>query len=153
MSRDRVIGQGGRMPWHLPADLKHFKAVTLGHPVVMGRRTFDSIGRALPGRRNVVISRSKPDLPDGVMLAHGLDEALEACAGAERVMVIGGGEIYAQAMPLADFLELTLIDAAIDGDTHFPYFSLRNWAVLRLQSRPADERNAYALRFVRLTRA
>lgn len=153
MSRERVIGRGGRMPWHLPADLKHFKAVTLGHPVVMGRRTFDSIGRALPGRRNVVISRSKPDLPDGVVLARGLDEALRACAGAERVMVIGGGEIYAQAMPLADWLELTLIDAAIDGDTHFPAIPLREWAVRRMQSRPADERNEYDLRFVSLSRA
>ena len=153
MSRDRVIGRKGDMPWHLPADLKHFKAVTLGHPVIMGRRTFDSIGRALPGRRNIVISRSAPELPEGVILASGIEQALAACSDVERVMVIGGGEIYRQSLALAQCLELTLIDADIDGDTRFPEFNLRDWELRRMQSRPADDRNAWPLHFVRLVRA
>ncbi|MEN1727705.1 MAG: type 3 dihydrofolate reductase [Pseudomonadota bacterium] len=152
MSRNRVIGRDGDMPWHLPADLKHFKAVTLGFPVIMGRRTFESIGRALPGRLNVVVSRATPELPDGVLLAHGLESAIEACAEAEQIMVIGGGEIYRQALPLAERLELTLIDAEIDGDTHFPEFSLHDWHLRRLQARPADERNSHALRFATFER-
>jgi len=153
MSRDRVIGRKGDMPWRLPADLKHFKAVTLGHPVIMGRRTFDSIGRALPGRRNIVVSRSVPDLPEGVLLASGLEEALAACSDVDRVMVIGGGEIYRQSLALAQCLELTLIDADIDGDTRFPEFDLRDWELRRMQSRPADDRNAYPMQFLRLDRA
>jgi dihydrofolate reductase len=153
MSRNRVIGRHGEMPWHLPADLKHFKAITLGYPVIMGRRTFDSIGRALPGRRNVVISRSRPELPDGVELASSLEEALASCGDVDRVMVIGGGEIYRQSLELARRLELTLIDAEIEGDTHFPEIDLREWALRSMQSRPADARNAHALRFVRLIRA
>jgi len=152
MSRGRVIGREGGMPWHLPADLKHFKAVTLGHPVIMGRRTFDSIGRALPGRRNVVISRSAPQLPPGVVLASSLENALRACSDATEVMVIGGGEIYHQSLPLASRLELTFIEADIDGDTHFPAIDDRQWRVARMESRPADERNAYALHFVRMLR-
>ncbi len=152
MARNRVIGRDGQMPWHLPADLRHFKAVTLGHPVIMGRRTFDSIGRALPGRINVVVSRSTPTLPDGVVLAASLNEALRACADAARVMVIGGGEIYRQAMALADHLELTLIDAEIEGDTLFPAFELADWNLRRLQSRPADSANVHPLRFISLER-
>lgn len=152
MARDRIIGCHGDMPWHLPADLKHFKAVTLGHPVIMGRRTFDSIGRALPGRTNVVISRSSPDLPEGVKLAGSLDEAVQFCADADRLMIIGGGQIYRQALDRADRLELTLIDAEIDGDTYFPEFNLPDWQLKRLQSRPADAANAFPLRFVRLDR-
>jgi dihydrofolate reductase len=152
MSRGRVIGRQGGMPWHLPADLKHFKDVTLGYPVIMGRRTFDSIGRALPGRKNVVISRSAPQLPPGVVLASSLENALRACSDAAEVMVIGGGEIYHQALPLASRLELTFIDADIEGDTQFPAIDGRQWRVSRMESRPADERNAYALRFVRMLR-
>jgi len=153
MSRHRVIGRKGDMPWHLPADLKHFKAITLAHPVIMGRRTFDSIGRALPGRRNIVISRSAPDLPEAVLLASGLEQALAVCSDVDRVMVIGGGEIYRQSIALAQCLELTLIDADIDGDTHFPEVNMRDWELRRMQSRPADDRNAYPMQFLRLVRA
>lgn len=151
MARDRIIGAEGGMPWHLPADLKHFKAVTLGHPVLMGRRTFESIGRPLPGRTNVVISRGHPELPEGVILAHSLDEAIQQVPS-ERIMVIGGGEIYRQALPRAARLELTLIDAKIDGDTTFPCWDPREWHLARMGTRPADEANEHALTFATLKR-
>jgi dihydrofolate reductase len=150
MARGRVIGRDGDMPWHLPADLTHFKAVTLGHPVIMGRRTWDSIGRALPGRRNLVISRSAPSLPDGVECHGSLEAALAACSGESAVMIIGGGEIYRQALPQANRLVLTLIDAEIDGDTHFPAVDWARWRVSRHRRRPADEANAHAMQFVEL---
>jgi dihydrofolate reductase len=146
MARNRVIGHEGGMPWHLPADLKHFKAVTTGHPVVMGRRTFDSIGRALPGRSNVVISRGRPELPEGVALAHSLDEAIEHLAG-QRAMVIGGGAIYREAIERADRMELTFIDATISGDTTFPEWQSGDWQLERMKARPADDRNPHALIF------
>ena len=152
MARGRVIGRDGDMPWHLPADLAHFKALTLGHPVLMGRRTFESIGRPLPGRTNIVISRTRPQLPDGVELAAGLEEGMRLAADASQLMVIGGGQIYAEALPLAQRLELTLIDAEIDGDTFFPAFDPQDWRVRATQARPADARNAYALNFITLER-
>lgn len=147
MARNRVIGHQGRMPWHLPADLKHFKAITLGHPVVMGRKTFESIGKPLPGRLNVVVSRKQPQLPDGVVLAGSLDEALKACDDADRVMVIGGGEIYRQALPLASGLELTFVDDEPEGDTRFPEFDRLEWELKQMTARPADADNASGLVF------
>ena len=152
MARNRVIGRAGDMPWHLPADLKHFKAITLGYPVIMGRKTYESIGRPLPGRANIVISRSAPSLPSEVVLVDSLIKALDQASSHEHAMVIGGGQIYAEALPLATRLELTLIDAEIDGDTHFPVLDEPDWVVTGLQSRPADGRNAHALRFVSLVR-
>jgi dihydrofolate reductase len=147
MARNRVIGHQGRMPWHLPADLKHFKAITLGHPVVMGRKTFESIGKPLPGRLNVVISRQRLQLPDGVALAGSLEEALRACNDAGRVMVIGGGEIYRQALPLASGLELTYVDDQPAGDTRFPEFDRMDWDLTGMTVRPADANNASAMVF------
>ena len=152
MARGRVIGRDGDMPWHLPADLAHFKALTLGHPVLMGRRTFESIGRPLPGRTNIVISRTRPQLPEGVQLAAGLEEGMCLAADAPQLMVIGGGQIYAEALPLARRLELTLIDAEIDGDTFFPEFDAQDWRVRATRARPADARNAHALNFITLER-
>lgn len=152
MARNRVIGDEGGMPWHLPADLKHFKAVTMGAPIIMGRRTFESIGRALPGRTNIVISRSEPELPEGVLLAGSLSEAIEL-AESERVMVIGGGQVYREALARADRLELTLIDTVVNGDTTFPDWPASDWRLTRMQSRPADESNAYNLVFATFERA
>jgi dihydrofolate reductase len=115
-----IIGAGNRMPWHLPEDLKHFKALTLGHPVIMGRKTHESIGKPLPGRENIVISR-KPGLEiPGVSVASSLEAALALCLGEPVVFVIGGGEIYRAALPLADGIVLTEIGQAFDGDTKFP---------------------------------
>ncbi len=152
MARDRIIGHQGAMPWHLPADLAHFKAVTMGHPVVMGRKTFESIGRALPGRKNIVITRSQPSLPREVVRASSLDESMAALPPSEPVMIIGGGQIYAEALPRATRLELTLIDAAVAGDTRFPALDLQDWQVQSVCARPADAKNPYPLRFVSFER-
>lgn len=126
MGRNRVIGADGGMPWHLPEDLKHFKAVTLGTTMIMGRRTFDSIGRPLPGRRTIVVTRDAEWQRDGVDIAHSLGAAL-ALAGDARISIAGGGQIYAQAMDLADRMELTFIDAEPNGDTVFPPWRDTDW--------------------------
>lgn len=120
VARNGAIGRDNTLLWHLPADLQHFKRSTLGCPVIMGRKTFDSIGRPLPGRRNVVVTRNTTWQHAGVDTAASLEAALRLSADAPRVFVIGGGEIYAQALPLADELVLTEIDADFDADTHFP---------------------------------
>jgi len=152
MGRNRVIGADGGMPWYLPADLKHFKAVTLGHPVVMGRRTFEAIARPLPGRRNIVVSRTLASPPEGCELARSLGAAMEL-SGNSASMVIGGGELYRQALPIASRMELTLIDVAPDGDTFFPAWSKANWNVTGMHVRAADSANPYRLVFCSLTRA
>lgn len=124
VARDGAIGRGGDMPWHLPADLKHFRAVTQGHPVVMGRKTWESLPprfRPLPGRRNVVVTRNAQWADAGAEAVPSLEAAFELLSGASKVFVIGGGELYAQALPLAHTLELTEIDATVpDADTHLP---------------------------------
>ena len=153
LARGGVIGRDGGMPWHLPADLAHFKSVTLGYPVIMGRKTFASIGKALPGRRNVVVSRSGLSFPPDVVRVESFAGAVKAVEDAGQLMIIGGGQIYTEALDLADCLELTLIDASIEGDTHFPPFRSEDWQVESLRSRPPDQRNRYPLRFVRLRRA
>ncbi|MFO7762937.1 MAG: dihydrofolate reductase [Wenzhouxiangellaceae bacterium] len=151
MGRNRVIGRDGGMPWHLPADLKHFKAVTMDHPIVMGRRTFESIGRALPGRRNIVLSRSLAEAPPGCERTASLEEALEGSASGP-LMVIGGGALYRAALPLAARMELTFIDASPDGDTHFPRWSHADWRLDAMRRRPADTANPYALVFCSFSR-
>jgi dihydrofolate reductase len=133
-----VIGAEGGMPWHFPADMRHFKETTTGHPVIMGRRTYESIASdisgPLPGRTNVVLSRSNPDLPEGVIVAESVDEALVAASetarrrGVDTVYVAGGGAVYEQFLPLADELVLTEIDEAHEGDTRFPEFDRGTWA-------------------------
>jgi dihydrofolate reductase len=119
-ARNGVIGRDNALPWHLPEDLRHFKATTMGHPVLMGRRTFESIGRPLPGRRNIVITR-KPDWSHpGCERAGSVEEAVTLCAGSPEAFVIGGAQVYADALPLVDALVLTEVDAAPEGDAHFP---------------------------------
>ncbi|WP_115719949.1 type 3 dihydrofolate reductase [Gallaecimonas mangrovi] len=153
MAKNRVIGRDNDMPWHLPADLKHFKAVTLGKPVIMGRKTFESIGRPLPGRRNLVISRQSDFKPDGVEVFASLDDALVAVADAEEAMVIGGGQIYQQALPKADRLYFTFIDATIDGDTQFPDWDKEEkWKLIKESHSLADQLNAYDLTFLTFER-
>ncbi len=149
---DGVIGRDGGMPWHLPADLAHFKRVTMGHPIVMGRRTYESIGRALPGRLNVVVTRDRSFAAAGVAIAHSLDDALAACGDVPEVMVIGGGALYREAMPRATRIHLTQIHAAIAGDTHFPTLDPAVWHETAREERAADEGNAYPLSFVTLDR-
>lgn len=127
MANNRVIGIDNTLPWHLPEDLKHFKAVTLGKPVIMGRKTFDSIGRPLPGRLNIVITRQADWQHDGVSVAHSLPAALALAADVPEVCIIGGANLYAQALPLADAMALTHIALDITGDAHFPAWDAQQW--------------------------
>ena len=138
LGRNGVIGIGNRMPWHISEDLKRFKGLTMGHPVVMGRKTFESIGKPLPGRKNIVITRSREFGAPGCTVVHSMEEALAAADGATEVFVIGGAEIYSLALPLADRLELTDVDVAIDGDTYFPEFERSAWREVSRESRSTE---------------
>jgi len=148
-----VIGRGGRLPWHLPDDLKHFRALTWGKPLLMGRRTFESIGRALPGRRNLVLTSARSAPPPEVEYVHDLDAALERTCGAAELCVIGGAQLYALTLPQATRLYVTRVHAQVEGDVHFPAFDLHAWHEVRRQEHPADDRHAYAMSFVQLERA
>lgn len=129
MARNRVIGANNALPWRLPEDLQRFKSLTLGHPIIMGRKTWQSLGRPLPGRTNIVVSRSADFAAPGAAVVGSLDAAvaMAASAGAGEVFIIGGAEIYAQALPLADCLQLTEIDHDFTGDAHFPAFAPAEW--------------------------
>ncbi len=127
LAQNRTIGVNNTLPWRIPADLQHFKRLTLGHHILMGRKTFDSIGRPLPQRTTVVITRN-PDLQlDGCVMANSLEAAIAACAQEEAVFIVGGAEIYAQALPLADTLFLTEVQQVVEGDAFFPEFSREAW--------------------------
>jgi len=141
MAENAVIGRDGKLPWHLPDDLKHFKRLTVDHTVIMGRKTYQEIGRPLPNRRNVVITRDPAFRPPGVTAVPNLDEALALGATETEVFVIGGGEIYRLAMPRADRLYLTVVHAAVEGDTWFPAFDQAAWVLDDEQFHPADERH------------
>ena len=145
---DLVIGMNNKMPWHLPADLAYFKQTTLNKPIVMGRKTFESIGRPLPGRRNIVISRDSTYRADGIESVTSVDAALALVAGVDEIMVIGGGAIYLHCLPMASRLYITHIKAKIDGDTKFPDFNQSNdWFKLSSEAVTANEKNAYDLNF------
>ncbi|MBY5981638.1 type 3 dihydrofolate reductase [Ferrimonas balearica] len=152
MARNRVIGKDNQMPWHLPADLKHFKAVTLGKPVVMGRRTFESIGRPLPGRHNIVITRQADYAPEGVTVVASIEAAIAAAGAVEELMIIGGGELYAAMLPRADRLYITDVDLDVEGDTHFPDYQALGWDEVERTVYQPDERNLYTLTFRTLDR-
>lgn len=149
MAHDRVIGKDNQMPWHMPADLAHFKRVTLGKPVLMGRKTFESIGRPLPGRRNLVISRNPGYQADGIEVVGSVDAALALLADNEvaEVMVIGGGHLYAELLPKADCLYLTRIELEVEGDTRFPAFGDEQWQCVEREVHQADEKNPHPYRF------
>ena len=127
IAANRVIGRNNALPWRLPADLKRFKALTMGHPVVMGRKTYASIGRPLPGRRNLVITRNRGYGAPGCEIVHSLDAAIAACRGAQEIFIIGGAELYRESLPLAHSLEFTEIHAEFEGDATFPQFPLEQW--------------------------
>ncbi|HAS8558073.1 type 3 dihydrofolate reductase [Vibrio vulnificus] len=151
MAKQRIIGKDNQMPWHLPADFAWFKRCTMGKPVVMGRKTYDSIGRPLPGRLNIVISRDESLVIEGVTMANSIAHALALAGDADEVMIIGGGSIYAECLPKADKLYLTFIDATIDGDTQFPDWG-EQWYESHREHYSADEKNGYAMDFVILER-
>src|SRR6185369_11844223 len=127
MARNRTIGVNNSLPWRCPEDLKHFKSLTMGHHIIMGRRTFDSIGAPLPGRTTVVVSRDRDLNIDGCLVAHSLPEALAACGGDSVIFIAGGADIFAQALALADILHITEIQQDVEGDTYFPEFDKHAW--------------------------
>lgn len=153
MAEQRVIGLNNQMPWHLPADLQHFKKVTLGKPVVMGRKTFESIGRPLPGRRNVVISRQTAPIDSPVEWVSSIEQALALLADQPEVMIIGGAEIYRQCLPLAQRLYLTEIALNTAGDAFFPdYSAAYAWQEIAREEFPQSSENPLAYRFITLER-
>ncbi len=147
MAKNRVIGKENQMPWHLPADFAWFKRCTLGKPIIMGRKTFESIGKALPGRQNIVITRNSQFCATGVEVADSLENALALADQADEVMIIGGGSIYQSSLPMASRLYLTYIQADIEGDTCFPEFGIE-WYETYREEYPQDEKNAYDMSFV-----
>ncbi|MFM2482933.1 type 3 dihydrofolate reductase [Celerinatantimonas sp. YJH-8] len=154
MAQHRVIGQGNQMPWHLPADLKHFKSVTLNKPVFMGRKTFESIGRPLPQRRNYVLTRDLTWNAPGTVAVSDIDQvlALEQAKGASELMIIGGGQLYHHYLLKAQRLYLTLIDLEVSGDTYFPDYQEDLWICSQQTECFPDEQNPYRYQFVQLDR-
>ena len=152
MDENRLIGSDNQLPWHLPADLAFSKRTTMGKPVLMGRKTFQSIGKPLPGRRNIVITRDAAFAAEGCEIAGSIDAALALCADHEEVMLIGGASLYEQTLERADTLYITRIRHAFEGDTWFPEFDESGWKIADLQEQGADDRNAYAVSFVKYVR-
>ncbi|EWS99519.1 type 3 dihydrofolate reductase [Pseudoalteromonas sp. SCSIO 43095] len=153
MANNRVIGLDNKMPWHLPGDLQHFKKVTSGKPVIMGRKTFESIGRPLPGRRNIIITRNKDYHASGIETVTTPEAALELVNDVAEVMIIGGGNIYQQFLAQAQRLYLTFIDLDVEGDTQFPdYKSVANWQIEDEMLMTPDDKNKYSYKFVTLNK-
>lgn len=152
MDENGGIGYQNQMPWHLPADLKHFKSLTMGKPILMGRKTYTSIGRPLPGRRNVVITRDKNFVAPGVEIYHSPEEALLALTVQPEVMLIGGAELIKQLMPQADCMMLTHIHSSFTVDTYCPEWNKNEWSLIAEEKHPADEKNSYPYTFSTYTR-
>jgi dihydrofolate reductase len=146
MAKNRVIGADGRIPWHLPNELRLFKSLTMGHHIVMGRKTYESIDRLLPGRTTVIVTRQRDYAVPGAIVAHSIDEALAACAGDEEIFVIGGADLFRETLPLADRLYLTVVDAEPAGDTFMPEIDMSAWRETSSQSFAPDEKHASAYR-------
>ncbi|MBZ9773407.1 dihydrofolate reductase [Mesorhizobium sp. CO1-1-8] len=154
IAENGVIGRDGGLPWRLSTDLKRFRADTMGKPIIMGRKTYEGIGRPLPGRLNIVVTRDKTWRAEGVEVAHSLEAAVQLAtvrgrrmADVDEVCVIGGGEIYAQAMLLADRLHVTHVLAAVDGDAHFPPIDPESWRIVSSREFPAGEKDSHATRY------
>ena len=147
MARNRVIGRDNRIPWHLPHDLKRFKALTMGHHIVMGRRTWDSINRLLPGRTTVIITRNPAFEVPGAKIARSIEDALRACADDPEIFVIGGEQIFRAALPYAQRLYLSAIDADVEGDTYMPEIDMREWQLTHEEVHPQEDANALPWRF------
>ena len=154
MDETRGIGLDGRLPWHLPADLKRFKSLTMGHHLIMGRKTFASIGRPLPGRTTIIVTRDQSFQPEGCLVAHSLETALEfARLDLENdVFVIGGAEIFVQAIELADRIYLTQVHSSLPADVYFPEFAAADWQEIDSEYHPADEKNRYPFTYKTLAR-
>lgn len=153
-AKNDVIGKDNKMPWHLPADLKHFKNLTYGHHIIMGRKTFESIGKPLPGRTSIIITTQK-DLTydfDNVKIVHSFDEALNESFDEKEVFVTGGSMIYQIALPVADKIYMTLIDAEPEGDTYFPELEMDYWDITQQEEHEANEKNPHNYKFLTLER-
>jgi dihydrofolate reductase len=152
MAENRVIGRANRLPWRLSGDLRRFKALTMGKPVIMGRKTYESIGKPLPGRSNIVVTRDRGYRAQGCRVVHSLEQALEAAAGDAEVMVIGGAELYRQSLERAERIYLTRVKAEVDGDALFPYIEPQQWREVERESHRADEKNEFDYDFITLQR-
>lgn len=152
LSENNVIGAGNQLPWKLSADLKRVKALTMGHHLIMGRKTYESIGRPLPGRTNVIITRNDSYAPEGCVVVNSLAAALELAKDDPEVFVFGGGEIFREALPLVSKIYLTKVHCTIDGDTHFPKLDPSQWTELDREEFKQDEKNQYDFSFVTLER-
>jgi len=149
---DGVIGSGNQLPWRLPDDLKRFKALSLGKPIVMGRKTYDSIGRPLPGRLNIVVSRQPGLQIPGCIVVSSVAQAIEAAGDVPEIVIVGGADIYRQVLPQVRTIHLTRVHATVPGDVHFPALAPDEWRELASEYHPADERHAHAFTFSRLER-
>lgn len=147
MAKNRVIGADNKIPWHLPNELRMFKSLTMGHHIVMGRRTYESINRLLPGRSTVIVTRQSGYSVPGAIVAHSIPEALDACRGDDEIFVIGGADLFRETLPIADRLYLTVVDAEPAGDTFMPPFEEAEWRKSSSQSFNPDEKHAHAYRF------
>lgn len=152
IGRNRVVGVNNKLPWDLPADMEHFREVTKGKPVIMGQKTFESIGKPLPGRTNVILTLDKGFSIEGCVVANSIDEALAEVKDAREIMIIGGVSIYKQFLPLADRMYLTLIDGDFDGDAFFPEFDWSDWDITERNENAPDKDNSYPYAFLTLQR-
>ncbi len=152
LAENRVIGVNNTLPWRLPNDLKHFRRLTTGHAIIMGRKNYESIGRPLPERTNIVVTRNRDYRASGCLVAHSLDEALALAQNDPEIFIIGGAEIYREALARADRLYLTQVHAAVDGDTFFPETNRNDWEETTRERHGADDKHAYAYSFVVLER-
>lgn len=152
ISENNAIGKDNQLLWYLPRDLRHFKTITSGHTVIMGRKTFDSVGRPLPNRRNIVITRTKDLEIDGAEVVNGLEAALRLCEAEDEVFIVGGAEIYKQAMPHTDRIYLTVVHERFEADTYFPEIDMDIWKETASESHQPDEKNNLAFTFSTLER-
>ena len=152
MAHNRVIGRNNSLPWHLPADLQHFKRLTIGKPIVMGRNTWESLPGVLPNRRHIIVTRQLNYQAEQAETAPGLQQAIELAGDVDEVMIVGGAALYKTALQIADRLYMTLVDADLEGDTTFPEFDLSLWKEVSREHFPPDNKNRYGMEFVQLSR-
>jgi dihydrofolate reductase len=147
MAKNRVIGADNKIPWHLPNELRMFKNLTMGHHIVMGRRTYESMNRLLPGRTTVIVTHQRDYSVPGAIIAHSIEDALDACRGDNECFVIGGADLFSATLPIADRLYLTIVDAEPAGDTFMPTFDMSQWRERASESFVSDAKHAHAYRF------
>nr|AIA17737.1 Dihydrofolate reductase [uncultured bacterium] len=151
IAANNAIGKDNQLLWRLPNDLKHFKQITSGHTIIMGRKTYDSVGKPLPNRRNIVITRQNMNI-EGCEVVNSLDAALALCANEPEVFIVGGAEIYKQAMPLTDTIYLTIVHQSFEGDTYFPEIKANEWIEIEREDHNPDEKHKFAYSFITLKR-